>query len=229
MKKNNIYKKLFLLSLTGTLALTHPKVARASKNYTRTEVSYYSVPTVTAVTNVNLREGASLNSKVLGTLYAYQSMVLCEEYNQWYKVNYGNTFAYVKKEYVIQTNQIIMQSPAIKTVLLNNSVYMYSDENFNSYVCTIPANTYVNVYLDNLNTYFIYYNNQVGYISKNNVSDIIYNNSQSVNNYDTNPIYYSQPSYDNVEYNYYYGPVNYNYYYYYDNSTNNYDTKKLHR
>lgn len=227
MKKNNIYKKLFLLSLTGTLALTHPEVAKANKNFTKSEVNYSSVPTVTAISNVNLREGTSLNSKVLGTLYAYQSLVLCEEYNEWYKVNYGNTFAYVKKEYVVQTNQIIMQSPAIKTIKLNNSVSMYSDENFNSYICTIPANTYINVYLDNLNTYFIYYNNQVGYISKKNV-DIIYNNSQYVYNYDTNQIYYSQPNYDKVENNYYYGPVNYNYYYY-DNSVNNYEIKKLYK
>lgn len=238
MKKSSVYAKLFALSLASSLSLTNPEVAKAGQNDSRTEVTYYSVPMVTATTKVNLRESASLNSKVVGTLDINQSLRLYEEYDQFYKVGYGNTYAYVAKQYVVQTNKTIMDSPSIKTISLPNSVTMYKDEACTSYLATIPANTTVSVYLDNANTYYIYYNNQVGYINKQ------YNNKNNVNNYDYkkefengyyevtpyygeplynynynynyDPYYYNVPQTNQTQNNIYYGPVdnNYNYYYY---------------
>ena len=149
MKKSSVYTKLFALSLASSLSLTNPEMAKASQNNSRTEVTYYSVPMVTALTTVNLRESADLNSKIVGTLNANQSLRLYEEYNQFYKVGYGNTYAYVAKQYVIQTNKTIMDSPSVKTISLPTNVILYKDEACTAFLAVIPANTSVSVYLDN--------------------------------------------------------------------------------
>ena len=225
MKKNNIYKKLFALSLTGVLALTHPEVSKANNN-TRTEVTYSFVPTVTALTNVYLKEWADPNAKNVGVLNTNQSLQLYEETNNWYGVMYNNRIVYVNKSNVIQTNKTVMNSPILKRVRLTNSVTMYNDESYTKSICNIPYNTIVDVYLENPNTYFIYYNNQVGYINK------VYTDSNLYQKVENNSFYYNYPNQlpVNPTYNYptpvynqynYYGPVQNNYYY-----NNNYQVEQ---
>ena len=236
MKKNNIGKEIFALSLIGTLSLSHPHLAKASANFNQTVVTSQDIPTVTAITNVNLRAGANISSQKVGTLLRGQSLRLYEQYGDWYKVGYNNTFVYVNKNYVVQTSQTQMMSPSIKTIRLDKSMALYSDESCTYLIGTIPANTYVNVYLDNPYTYYVCYNNKTGYISKNYKNN--YNNNynynyyqQPVYNYDT-PVYYNNTPtyYDNnvpvYTQNNYYGPVENNYYYY-DDVTYNYDNNKV--
>ena len=167
MKNSDVYKKLFALSLVGTLSLSHPHLAKANNNYNQHSVTYLEVPTVTAVTTVNVRSGANINSAKIGTLYAGQSVRLYEEIGDWYKVGYGTTIAYVNKYYFVQTNQAVMNpTTKIKTIRLDTAMEMYSDENCTYHIGTVPAGALVNVYLDNPYTYFINYNGKAGYISK---------------------------------------------------------------
>jgi len=214
MKKDNLSKRLIALSLLGTLTLAHPESIDASQNNNRREVIEESIPTVTAITNVNIREGANINSKKIGTLYANQSLRLYEEYENWYKVGYLNTFGYVNKQYVNITNKVVMHTPSIKNIKVDNTVSLYSDEACTNIIGIVPANTYVNVYLDNPYTYYIKYNNFTGYINKKQI-----NTKPYVNVYEapivSNTYIENQPIY--IENNYY-GPVENNYYYYEDNS-----------
>ena len=167
MKNSDVYKKIFALSLVGTLSLSHPHLAKANNSYNQHSVTYLEVPTVTAITTVNVRSGANINSTKIGTIYAGQSLRLYEEIGDWYKVGYGTTIAYVNKNYFVQSNQTVMNpTTKLKTIRLDSAMAMYSDENCTYYIGTVPAGALVNVYLNNPYTYFINYNGKAGYISK---------------------------------------------------------------
>lgn len=221
MKKNNIGKRICALSLAGAMALAHPETAKANQN-TRKEITYAYIPTVTAIQNAFLMDRADASSNIVGVLAVNQSLPLFEETNNWYKVLYNNRYVYVYKYWVVQTNQVSMASPALMKVKLTSAASLCRDEALTSYICTIPANTTVEVYLNNPYTYFVKYNGQVGYINKtytlNNNYD--YNHNYNYNyNYVTPPTYnYQAPAYN--QYNYY-APVE-NYYFNYNSSSSSY-------
>ena len=242
MKKDNLSKKLLALSLLGTLTLAHPEATEASQNFNRSEVTFELVPTITAITNVNVRESASTNSRKIGTLAKNQSLRLYEEYAGWYKVGYGNTFGYVNKQYAYITSQTKMNQTALSTFVTNKNLSLYSDESCTKYIGFVPANTVVSVYLDNPYTYYVKYGNLLGYISKNQINtnnnNIIYNNSLYYevpapnydynntvyndyvveSNYDNN-VYYDYVPQNNITQNNYYGNVENNYYTYYEDNS----------
>lgn len=222
MKKDNLSKRLVALSLLGTLTLAHPETIKADHNYNRTEVITEYVPTITAITNVNVRERANTNSKKLGLLRKNQSLRLYEEYAQWYKVGYGNKFGYVNKQYARITHHTVINQKELKTIKTDKALTLYSDESCLQPIGSIPANVLVNVYLDNPYTYYIKYGNVVGYLNKNQINTNTYNNTNYYEvptyNYNNDPVYndYEQNNY--YIQNNYYGNVEYNYNYYYDDN-----------
>lgn len=230
MKKDNLSKKLLALSLLGTLTLAHPEATEASQNYNRTEVTFEVVPTITAITNVNVRESANVNSRKLGTLGKNQSLRLYEEYAQWYKVGYGNTFGYVNKQYAYITGHTNVNQSALKTIVTNKNLTLYADESCTRYLGVVPANTVVNVYLDNPYTYYIKYGNMLGYLNKNQIYNkgIVYGNNQNYNNqlyksnynYNNDPVYYDYVPDNTMVQNNYYGNVENNYNIYYEQNNN---------
>ena len=55
--------------------------------------------------SLNVRNGANLNSKIIGSLYNGSNVTIVGESGNWYKIKHGNSTAYVSKDYVKITGE----------------------------------------------------------------------------------------------------------------------------
>ena len=55
--------------------------------------------------SLNIRNGASLNSKIIGLLYNGSNVTIVGESGNWYKIKHGSSTAYVSKDYVKVTGE----------------------------------------------------------------------------------------------------------------------------
>ena len=123
-----IYKSLIALALIAPITLSKKVNASDIDDYGKKEV-------VVALTNVNVREEPSINSKKIGLLWGTESIDLISiENDDWYKVDYYGTVGYVSSDYVMTTTNWDVTTNPNQVGYLNKDVIMTSwDVNDNRY------------------------------------------------------------------------------------------------
>lgn len=92
----NISKKLFIIMILAALVASHAIFAEASA-YTTADI-------------LNIRLMPNTESAIIGQYVYGSSVEIIEKQNEWYKIKYGNGYAYVHGDYVQENMQDVTQS-----------------------------------------------------------------------------------------------------------------------
>ena len=128
---------------------------------------------VQATDSVNIRSDATADSNSLGILEEGQRLEgkrLLD--NGWYEVIYNGKNAYIKSDYVKEVQEDKIITPFNKIVMFNQESDIYSYDNKEEVINTVPTYEVAYVYGIEGDKYISEVNNKLCYINTNDVSDV---------------------------------------------------------
>ena len=146
---------------------------------------------------LNVRNGASTSSRIIGSLSNGSNVTILGESGNWYKIKYGNSTGYVSKDYVKTSEESSnsntgnnassssgesSSNKSGKVVNVHSSLNVRSGASANSSVIGSLANgSNVTIVGESGSWYKIKYGNTTGYVSKDYISVGATNNSNTSN------------------------------------------------
>ena len=128
---------------------------------------------VEATEAVNIRNDATAESSKVGLLAQGQKLEAIKILdNGWYEVNYNGNSSYVKGDYVKEIKEEKIISPFIKKVMFTKDSNIYSYNNINEIIDTVPTYEVAFVYNETNNMYLAQVNDRLVYINKDNTLDL---------------------------------------------------------
>ena len=147
--------------------------------------------------SLNVRNGASTSSGIIGSLSNGSNVTILGESGNWYKIKYGNSTGYVSKDYVKTSEESSnsntgnnassssgesSSNKSGKVVNVHSSLNVRSGASANSSVIGSLANgSNVTIVGESGSWYKIKYGNTTGYVSKDYISVGATNNSNTSN------------------------------------------------
>jgi len=128
---------------------------------------------VQATESVNIRSDATKDSNSLGVLGEGQILETNKLLdNGWYEVIYNGKTAYVKGNYVKEIKEERIVSPFNKIVMFDHESNLYSYNDKNEVIDTVPTYEVAYVYKEEDDKYIAQVNNKLCYVNTSDVSDI---------------------------------------------------------
>lgn len=128
---------------------------------------------VQATDSVNIRSDATSESISLGILGEGQKLEgLRLLDNGWYEVNYNGKKAYIKSDYVKEIQEEKIISPFNKIVMFDHESDIYSYNDKNEVIDTVPKYEVAYVYGEEGDKYISEVNNELCYVNKIDVVDV---------------------------------------------------------
>ena len=128
---------------------------------------------VQATESVNIRTDATAESNSLGVLEEGQKLEgvrLLD--NGWYEVNYNGKNAYINGDYVKEIQEEKIISPFNKIVMFDHESDIYSYNDKNEVIDTVPKYEVAYVYGEEGDKYISEVNNELCYVNINDVYDV---------------------------------------------------------
>ena len=128
--------------------------------------------------SLNVRNGASTSSRIIGSLSNGSNVTIVGESGYWYKIKYGNTTGYVSKDYVQalgesnngNSSQETTSSKSGKVVNVHSGLNVRNGASTSSGIIGSLSNgSNVTILGESGNWYKIKYGNSTGYVSKDYV------------------------------------------------------------
>ncbi len=106
--------KWYRVDYRGYTAYIRSDLLTPDSSVANVEIELYTSPkTMYAISNVNVRESHSTNSKKLETIVTGTEVkVTGHTENGWYRIEYGETYAYINDEYLSETKSAETEAPA---------------------------------------------------------------------------------------------------------------------
>lgn len=124
-------------------------------------------------TTVNIRSLASAESEKLGTINLNNSLdLIYQENDDWYKVRYNDKEAYISAKYTRVEEKQTIKNKLIKMVYLNKDSSLYDNQSRDKSLTEISKLEALPIYLEDNNNYITTYNNQIGYLPKEDTEDL---------------------------------------------------------
>lgn len=132
----------------------------------------YSYNMVTSTTNLNIRASVQ-DGEIIGVLNEGSSLPIVEKLmNGWYAVEFNDDVAYVDGNYVIEEKGFDVDGDTLGFFYTNKNTNLITIEDEEDIITSIKETSYIDVYAEIDDYYLCKYDNQVGYIKKEDVSRI---------------------------------------------------------
>lgn len=107
----------YVVSSRGAVAYIRTDLLTDDASASEVNITEYTAPkTMYATSDVNVREGHSTNSTILGTISAGTEVTVTGETdNGWYQVSYEDKTAFIKSEYLSNKKPAVETKPAEET------------------------------------------------------------------------------------------------------------------
>ncbi|MDU5261804.1 MAG: C40 family peptidase [Clostridium celatum] len=184
MQKKKIKKIIAISGVVGTILAVKNVPASATEINSGIEVASISKGQVVNVNStLRIRESASTNSSVLGTMRNGSTFDIISKSGSWYQIKYNEITGYVHGDYVkeISSSSVISTKGKVYNVSTNLRVRSGASTS-SSILGYLTNNTEVNIVGSEGEWYKIQYNSGYGYVSK----EYITTNGNSTNNTQSN-------------------------------------------
>ena len=184
MQKKKIKKIIAISGVVGTILSVKNVPASATEINSGIEVASISKGQVVNVTStLRIRESASTNSSVLGTMRNGSTFDIISKSGSWYQIKYNGITGYVHGDYVSEVASSSAISTKGKVYNVSTNLRVRSGASTSSSILGyLTNNTEVTIVGSEGEWYKIKYNNGYGYVSK----EYITTNLDSTNNTENN-------------------------------------------
>ena len=180
MQKKKLKKIIAISGVVGTILSVKTIPVSATEVNSGIEVASISKGQVVNVTStLRIRESASTNSSVLGTMRNGSTFDIISKSGSWYQIKYNGIIGYVHGDYVKEVEASSSISTKGKVYNVSTNLRVRSGASTSSSVLGyLTNNTEVNIVGSEGEWYKIQYNSGYGYVSK----EYITTNLNSTNN-----------------------------------------------
>ena len=186
MQKKKLKKIIAISGVVGTILSVKTIPVSATEVNSGIEVASISKGQVVNVTStLRIRESASTNSSVLGTMRNGSTFDIISKSGSWYQIKYNGIIGYVHGDYVKEVEASSAISTKGKVYNVSTNLRVRSGASTSSSVLGyLTNNTEVNIVGSEGEWYKIQYNGGYGYVSK----EYITTNGNSANNAGSNKL-----------------------------------------